>query len=184
MESGALALWVRLVHPRPMTRSVLSSKTTAHDSASRYLAPDVLTRWVLNPLVAASTRLGLPLAGSRVLAVRGRTSGEWRTTPVNPLTIEGTRYLVAPRGHTQWVRNLRVAGTGELRSGRRAEAFTAVEVPDAEKPALLREYLRRWAWEVGMFFDGVDAGASDAELLAAAPKHPIFRITSASRVRR
>ncbi|NAZ82572.1 nitroreductase family deazaflavin-dependent oxidoreductase [Kineococcus sp. R8] len=168
-----------------MTRSVLSEKTTAHSSAApRYLAPDLLTRRVLNPLVAASTRLGLPLAGSRVLAVRGRTSGEWRTTPVNPLTIDGTRYLVAPRGHTQWVRNLRVAGTGELRAGRRAEAFTAVEVTDADKPALLREYLRRWAWEVGMFFDGVDASATDAELLAAAPKHPVFRITSAERVRR
>jgi deazaflavin-dependent oxidoreductase (nitroreductase family) len=162
-----------------MTRSVLSKKTTAHDAASsRYLAPDLLTRRLLNPLVAASTRLGLPLAGSRVLAVRGRTSGEWRTTPVNPLTIDGTRYLVAPRGHTQWVRNLRAAGTGELRSRRRAETFSAVEVADADKPALLREYLRRWAWEVGLFFDGVDASATEEELLAAAPKHPVFRITS------
>jgi deazaflavin-dependent oxidoreductase (nitroreductase family) len=161
-----------------MTRSVLSSQTSAHaDPTRHYLAPDLLTRRLLNPLVAAATRLGLPLAGSRVLAVRGRTSGEWRTTPVNPLVVGGSRYLVAPRGHTQWVRNLRAAGTGELRSGRRTEAFTAVEVPDADKPALLREYLRRWAWEVGMFFDGVDAHASDADLLAAAPKHPVFRIT-------
>jgi len=160
-----------------MTRSVLSFKTGAHgDPARRYLAPDPLTRRLLNPLVAAATRLGLPLAGSRVLAVRGRTSGAWRTTPVNPLTVDGARYLVAPRGHTQWVRNLRAAGTGELRSGRRTEVFTAVEVPDADKPALLREYLRRWAWEVGLFFDGVDATASDAELLAAAPRHPVFRI--------
>ena len=164
-----------------MTRSVLSDKTSAPETAARrYLAPDLLTRRVLNPLVAASTRLGLPLAGSRVLAVRGRSSGEWRTTPVNPLTVDGRRYLVAPRGHTQWVRNLRVAGAGELRSRRRSEAFTAVEVPEAEKPALLREYLHRWAWEVGMFFDGVNAGSSDAELLAAAPKHPIFLITSPS----
>ena len=161
-----------------MTRSVLSDKTSAPETAARrYLAPDLLTRRVLNPLVAASTRLGLPLAGSRVLAVRGRSSGEWRTTPVNPLTVDGQRYLVAPRGHTQWVRNLRIAGTGELRSRRRVETFTAVEVPDAEKPALLRPYLRHWAWEVGMFFDGVSADSSDADLLAAAPKHPIFRIT-------
>ncbi|WP_432542225.1 nitroreductase family deazaflavin-dependent oxidoreductase [Kineococcus sp. SYSU DK002] len=167
-----------------MTRSVLSSKTTARTSvgsgpAPRYVAPDLLTRRLLNPLVTAATRLGLPLAGSRVLAVRGRSSGQWRTTPVNPLTIDGVQYLVAPRGHTQWVRNLRAAGTGELRSGRRSHAFTAVEVPDADKPPLLREYLRRWAWEVGLFFDGVDAGASDADLLAAAPKHPVFRITTA-----
>jgi deazaflavin-dependent oxidoreductase (nitroreductase family) len=163
-----------------MTRSVLSSKTTATGSVPRYIAPDVLTRRVLNPLVAAATRLGLPLAGSRVLAVRGRSSGEWRTTPVNPLTIDGVRYLVSPRGTTQWVRNLRAVGTGELRSGRRSEAFTAVEVSEAEKPPLLREYLRRWAWEVGLFFDGVNADASDAELLAAGPKHPVFKITTVS----
>ena len=162
-----------------MTRSVLSSQTTARNPVPRYVAPDLLTRRVLNPLVAAATRLGLPLAGSRVLDVRGRSSGQWRTTPVNPLTIDGARYLVAPRGDTQWVRNLRAAGTGELRWGRRSQAFTAVEVPDADKPALLREYLRRWAWEVGVFFDGVHAGASEAELLAAAPKHPVFRITAA-----
>lgn len=162
-----------------MTRSPLSAKTTAHNPGPRYIAPDLLTRRLLNPLVAAATRLGLPLAGSRVLAVRGRSSGQWRTTPVNPLTINGTRYLVSPRGHTQWVRNLRTAGTGELRSGRRSEAFIAVEVPDADKPPLLREYLRRWAWEVGLFFDGVDADASDAELLAVGPKHPVFQIMTA-----
>ena len=161
-----------------MTRSVLSSQTTARNPVPRYVAPDLLTRRVLNPVVAAATRLGLPLAGSRVLAVRGRSSGQWRTTPVNPLTIDGVRYLVAPRGDTQWVRNLRAAGAGELRWGRRSQAFTAVEVSEADKPPLLREYLRRWAWEVGMFFDGVDADASDAQLLAVGPKHPVFRVAT------
>ena len=63
-----------------------------------------------NGLIAALTRTGLSFAGSRVLAVRGRATGEWRTTPVNPLRVAGERYLVAPRGHTHWVRNLRVAG--------------------------------------------------------------------------
>ncbi|MGQ7295288.1 nitroreductase family deazaflavin-dependent oxidoreductase [Quadrisphaera sp. KR29] len=145
--------------------------------AVRYLAPGWATQHLFNPLVALSTRWGLPLAGSRVLAVRGRTSGEWRTTPVNPLVVAGERYLVAPRGHTQWVRNLRAAGGGELRAGRRTEVFAAVELRDAEKLPVLREYLRRWAWEVGAFFDGVGADASDAELLAAAPGHPVFVIT-------
>ncbi|WP_030266658.1 nitroreductase family deazaflavin-dependent oxidoreductase [Streptomyces sp. NRRL B-24484] len=129
-----------------------------------------------NRTVAALTRAGLSLWGSRVLAVRGRKSGEWRTTPVNLLTHDGQRYLVAPRGHTQWVRNLRAAGTGELRLGRRAEAFRATELPDAEKPAVLRAYLRRWKFEVGVFFDGVDADASDAELLRIAPGYPVFRL--------
>jgi deazaflavin-dependent oxidoreductase (nitroreductase family) len=114
-----------------------------------------------------------------VLAVRGRKSGEWRTTPVNLLSHDGQRYLVAPRGHTQWVRNLRAAGTGELRLGRRAEAFSAVELADADKPAVLRAYLKRWKFEVGVFFDGVDADASDADLLRIAPGYPVFRLASA-----
>ncbi|TNM69961.1 DUF385 domain-containing protein [Streptomyces sp. NP160] len=164
------------------TRAALSKKSSAHGSGAgtRYLAPGRFTARVLNPGVAVLTRWGLPVAGSRVLAVRGRSSGEWRTTPVNPLSLGGERYLVAPRGHTQWVRNLRVAGEGELRAGRRTEPFRAVELPDADKLPVLREYLRRWAWEVGAFFDGVGAGASDEQLLAAAPKHPVFVITPAT----
>jgi deazaflavin-dependent oxidoreductase (nitroreductase family) len=135
---------------------------------------------VFNPAVALFTRLGVSLAGSRVLEVRGRTTGEPRRTPVNPLTLDGARYLVAPRGHTQWVRNLRARGEGRLIRGRRAEDFTAVEVPDDQKPAILREYLRRWKWEVGAFFGGVGPDSTDAELRAIAPNHPIFRITRRS----
>ncbi|MHA6758890.1 nitroreductase family deazaflavin-dependent oxidoreductase [Streptacidiphilus sp. PAMC 29251] len=122
-------------------------------------------------------RIGISVMGSRTLAVRGRKSGEWRTTPVNLLPFEGERYLVAPRGHTQWVRNMRTAGGGELRLGRRAESFHAVEIPDADKPAILREYLRRWAWEVGMFFEDVDAKSPESRLLEIAPGFPVFRIT-------
>jgi deazaflavin-dependent oxidoreductase (nitroreductase family) len=120
---------------------------------------------------------GVSIWGSRLLAVRGRRSGQWRTVPVNLLTYEGARYLVAPRGQVQWVRNLRAAGgAGELRLGRRVEAFVADELPDADKPAILREYLRRWKFEVGVFFDGVDASASDETLLSIAPGYPVFRL--------
>src|SRR5436305_975050 len=122
---------------------------------TRYIEPKSATN-VFNQLVAGLTRLGVSVWGSRVLAVRGRKSGEWRTTPVNLLTIDGVRYLVAPRGLTQWVRNLRAAGAGELRLGRRVEAFTTTEVADADKPAILRAYLKRWKIEVGVFFDGID----------------------------
>jgi deazaflavin-dependent oxidoreductase (nitroreductase family) len=132
-----------------------------------------------NGTVAALTRNGISVRGSRVLSVRGRKSGEWRSTPVNPLTFQGSRYLVSPRGHTQWVRNLRVAGDGELRLGRRVERFTATEVPDDQKPELLREYLRRWKFEVGTFFEGVGADAPDSRLLEIAPGYPVFRITPA-----
>ncbi|GLZ45059.1 nitroreductase [Actinomycetospora sp. NBRC 106375] len=146
-------------------------------NTSHYQAPGRITRRVMNPLVAGLTRLGVPLAGSAVLGVRGRTSGEVRTTPVNPLTYEGRRYLVAARGHTQWVRNLRVAGEAELHVGRRTETVRAVELADADKVPVLRAYLRAWAWEVGAFFSGVGADASDAELAAIADRHPVFAIT-------
>ncbi|WP_377271530.1 nitroreductase family deazaflavin-dependent oxidoreductase [Peterkaempfera sp. SMS 1(5)a] len=146
---------------------------------TRYVKPGGLTDQLFNRVVAALTKAGLSIWGSRVLAVRGRKSGEWRTTPVNLLTYQGQRYLVAPRGHTQWVRNIRVSGGGELRIGRRAEEFRAVELADSDKPEVLRAYLKRWKFEVGMFFDGVGPDASDAELLGIAPGYPVFRVESA-----
>ncbi|MFI5028138.1 MAG: nitroreductase/quinone reductase family protein [Solirubrobacterales bacterium] len=144
---------------------------------ARFQEPGWFTRHVFNPLVNTGTRLGLSFAGSRVLEVRGRKSGEWRRTPVNLLVFEGERYLVAPRGHTQWVRNMRVAGSGRLVLGRRAEEFSATELEDGAKPPLLRAYLKKWKWEVGAFFGGVGPDASDAELLRVAPDHPVFRIS-------
>lgn len=143
----------------------------------RYLKPGWFTRNVFNQIVAGLTGVGVSVLGSRTLAVRGRKSGEWRTTPVNLLTFEGRRYLVAPRGETQWVRNLRVAGEGELRLGRSAEPFAAIEVADDDKPAILRAYLKRWKAEVGMFFQGVGPDAPDSELRRIGPGHPVFEVT-------
>jgi deazaflavin-dependent oxidoreductase (nitroreductase family) len=145
--------------------------------AARYQRPDWFTENVFNPTVAALTRAGISFWGSRILEVPGRKSGEPRRTPVNPLTFEGQRYLVAPRGHTQWVRNLRASGSGRLLVGRRAEEFTAVELPDSEKTPLLRAYLKKWKWEVGQFFGGVGPDSSEEELQRIAPDHPIFRIS-------
>ncbi len=142
----------------------------------RYIAPDWFTRHIFNPAVALLTRLGLSVWGSRVLEVQGRRSGRPRRTPVNTLTIEGRRYLVAPRGHTQWVRNLRVAGRGTLILGRRRQSFTATEIPDDDKPPILRAYLKRWKWEAGQFFEGVDASATENDLRRISPNHPIFVI--------
>jgi deazaflavin-dependent oxidoreductase (nitroreductase family) len=146
-------------------------------SAPHVRMPGVLTVKVLNPFVAWLTRRGVSVLGSRVLAVRGRKSGEWRRTPVNVLTLDGRRYLVAPRGHVQWTHNMRAVGGGELRVGRHTEAFTAQEVADDDKPPVLRGYLKRWKAEVGVFFDGVGPDSTDEELRAIAPNHPVFRIT-------
>ena len=145
--------------------------------ADHYRAPGWFTRNVFNQLVAFLTKRGMSVLGSRVLAVKGRTSGEWRTTPVNLLTYEGHRYLVAPRGETQWVRNLRAAGEGRLLLGRRGEPFSAVELAEEDvKVPILRAYLKRWKAEVGVFFDGVGPDSTEEELRAEAAKHPVFRI--------
>ncbi len=143
----------------------------------RYLEPGWFTRNVFNRSIRRLTRMGISVMGSRELRVRGRSSGEWRTTPVNLLTVDGVQYLVSPRGITQWTRNLRAAGTGELRLGGQVRTFTAAELTDEQKTPILREYLRKWAWEVGAFFENLDKKSSDADLAAAAPGFPVFRIS-------
>jgi deazaflavin-dependent oxidoreductase (nitroreductase family) len=144
--------------------------------AESFQEPGWFTKHVFNPTVAGLTRLGLPLAGSRVLEVKGRKSGEWRRTPVNPLELEGSRYLVAPRGDTQWVRNMRASGGGRLVRGRRVEEFKATEVSEGERPAVLRAYLAKWKWEVGAFYDGVGPDSTDEELRRIAPDPPAIKI--------
>ncbi len=145
-------------------------------ASQRYVQPGWFTTHVFNRIVALLTRLGISVYGSRVLAVRGRTSGEWRTTPINLLVHDHERYLVAPRGITQWVRNIRASGAGELRVGHRTEPIHVAELPDDEKPAVLRAYLRRWKFEVGVFFKGIGPDASEQELRRIAPDYPVFRI--------
>jgi len=145
--------------------------------SDHYQRPGWLTTNVFNRIVAALTRMGVSVYGSRVLEVKGRTSGQWRQTPVNLLSHEGVEYLVAPRGHTQWVKNLRASGEGRLRVGKRAQSFTAVEVSDDDKAQILRAYLKKWKFEVGVFFGGVSADSSDTDLRRIAPDHPVFRLT-------
>jgi deazaflavin-dependent oxidoreductase (nitroreductase family) len=146
------------------------------EQTPRYLEPGWFTRNIVNRTVAELTRLGISVAGSRVLSVRGRSSGEWRTTPVNVLSMTGSKYLVSPRGTGQWVRNLRAAGAGELRVGRRVRPFTATELADDAKLPVLREYLNKWGWEVGQFFEGIDKSSTDDQLTAIAGGFPVFRI--------
>jgi deazaflavin-dependent oxidoreductase (nitroreductase family) len=150
---------------------------TPDPSAVHYRQPGWFTRHVFNPAIAILTRIGISVWGSRVLEVPGRSSGEPRRTPVNLLVVDGQDYLVAPRGETQWVRNVRAnEGRLDLLLGSRRTHYVVTELADSDKPAILRPYLKRWKAEVGVFFDGVDASSSDEELLAIAPKHPVFRL--------
>ena len=153
--------------------------TTPNPATPHYQRPDWFTRNVFNRLVQLFTRLGISVWGSRVLEHRGRTSGRLHRTPVNLLTYEGRPYLVSPRGNTQWVRNVRSAdGHLVLILGRHREHCTATEIPVEDSVPILRSYLKRWSFEVGMFFGGVTADASDADLAAEAPRHPVFALAS------
>lgn len=156
-----------------MTRAPLT------DPATRYIPP-TRSAAVMNWTVRHLVRMGISVWGARDLRLRGRKSGEIRSNVVNVLDLDGERFLVAPRGTTEWVKNLRAAGEGELRVGRRVESFTAAELTDAEKLPVLRAYLKRWKWEVGQFFQGVGPDAPDADLIAIAPGYPIFRLTDRS----
>lgn len=145
--------------------------------STHYDRPDWLTRNVFNRAVAGLTRAGVSVVGSRVLEVPGRHSGQPRRTPVNLLDLDGGRYLVAARGETEWVRNVRAAdGHLVLIKGRHRQAVRVAELADVDKPPVLRAYLERWKFEVGMFFQGVGPDSSDAELAAVADRHPVFRL--------
>jgi deazaflavin-dependent oxidoreductase (nitroreductase family) len=146
---------------------------------TRYIAPK--GRDPIHSAARWLTRHGVSVYGSRMLRVRGRKSGEPRLTLVNLLVVDGDRYLVAPRGHTQWVRNLRAAGAGELVLGRWVEPVTAVELADDVKVPVLRAYLKRFGWEVGMFFENLTKNSTDDELREVAPGFPAFRLESTAR---
>ena len=140
-----------------------------------YKKPGFATKRIFNPVISGIVSLGMSPRGAHILLVRGRASGEWRSTPVNPLVVDGERYLVAPRGTTHWARNLRTAGGGRLRRGRTETEFRAIEVPDSEKLPILRDYLALWKSETGRFF-GIEGTATDDDLARIAPDHPVFRI--------
>jgi deazaflavin-dependent oxidoreductase (nitroreductase family) len=128
-----------------------------------YLRPDFVTRKILNPIVRA-------VSSKPTLAVQGRRSGAWRAVPVNVLELDGTRYLVAARGETEWVRNLRAAGGGEIRRRGHAEPFRATEIGVEERPRIIGAYRDRWDSEVKKFFGQLPDPAD----------HPVFRIEPTS----
>ena len=140
-----------------------------------YKKPGWFTRNVFNRVIQGLTGAGLSVMGSRVLEVKGRKSGLARRTPVNLLTLDGRQYLVSARGHGEWVKNVLASqGQLDLLLGRRRETRHATELGDGDKVPVLRAYLKRWKVEVGRFFEGVGPGSTDDQILAIAPKHPVF----------
>ncbi len=143
---------------------------------TRYLKPNRFIAKVANPAVQFFIRrFGMSPAGAQLLEVRGRTSGTVHSVPVNPLEVDGHRYLVAPRGETQWVRNFRIAGEGVLRVGTTSERIVGREIPDGDKPPILRAYLDKYHWQVGAQFD-VPKYATPEQIAEIAGNHPVFVI--------
>lgn len=133
-----------------------------------------------NAAVGRLVRLGAAPRDCQELLVAGRTSGRVTARPVNVLRIDDARFLLSPRGRTQWVRNVRAGSAVSLRRGRRTEAVALVEVDDAGKPDLIRDYLRKWGWQVSGLVGGLTADSSDDEILAAAPGLPMFEVQARS----
>ena len=146
---------------------------------SEYVKPGWFSRTVLNAPITLFARLGVSLSGAQVLSVEGRASGEWHSVPVNPLSVGGERYLVSPRGNTQWARNLRANPSAKLRLGRSESTVTASEVADSEKLPVLKAYIDRWGGVTHSLF-GVSRHPDDAEIAGIASRSPVFRITASA----
>jgi deazaflavin-dependent oxidoreductase (nitroreductase family) len=142
---------------------------------TRYRAPNRVER-AANAMIRSLAELGIGIAGARVLRVRGRKTGKPRAVVINLLTVDGADYLVAPRGNTQWVRNVRAAGDVEVGPRWRRRRSRVTELDDADKPEVLRRYLARWYRQVKAHVGGLTPDSSDEQLRAAAPMIPVFRL--------
>ena len=141
--------------------------------ATRYEEPNRVAQ-AANTVIRWLAELGISIAGTRALRVRGRKSGKQRGVVINLLTVDGVDYLVSPRGNTQWARNVRAAGVVEVGPRWRSELARVSEVEDAAKPELLRRYLARWYWQVKGYVGGLTPNSTDEQMLAAAPTIPVF----------
>jgi len=145
---------------------------------SAYRRPPWIMAHVVDPLtILLVGRLGMDdHNGTRVLEVKGRRSGAWRSTPVKLLELNGLRYLVAMYGNTNWVKNLRASGSGRLRLGDTIIDFRAVELADSEKLPILQAYLKRWWSLVARMTTISSPDAPSAEIAKEAPLFPVFRL--------
>jgi deazaflavin-dependent oxidoreductase (nitroreductase family) len=129
-------------------------------------------------LITMLLRAGVNMGTTSLLTVRGRKSGQPHTVPVTLVEQDGQRWLVAPYGVVQWVRNIRAAGTATLTRGRRSEVISVTELPAGEAAPILKQYLLHVA-TVRPYFDVTRDSSLEAFELEA-PRHPVFRITPVS----
>jgi len=144
---------------------------------TRYEEPNRAAR-AANAAIRWLAEMGISIAGTRALRVRGRKSGKQRGVVINLLTVDGVDYLVSPRGDTQWARNVRAAGVVEMGPRWRRKHLLVTEVDDVAKPEVLRRYLARWYWQVKGYVAGLTPESDDDQLRAAAPSIPVFVLTA------
>jgi deazaflavin-dependent oxidoreductase (nitroreductase family) len=142
---------------------------------TRYDRPNRTAR-VVNGAIRQLAELGIGIAGSRALRVRGRTTGQWRSVVVNVLTVDGRDYIVSPRGNTQWVRNARAAGSVQTGPRWHRREVAVREVDNAAKPVLIRRYLDRWYWEVKGHSGGLTPSSTELEVKEIAASIPVFEL--------
>lgn len=143
-------------------------------SVPDYQHPSRIER-LFGTVLVALLRLGIGLPHMRILEVRGRTTGRHYSVPVDLLLVDGKAYLVAPRGYTQWVRNVEAGGEVTLRRGRRADRYAVRALSEVEKPAVLKSYLDRFRREVQRYFP-VRAGAPATEFVPLAGRYPAYEL--------
>jgi deazaflavin-dependent oxidoreductase (nitroreductase family) len=132
---------------------------------------------IFNRVFGFLVGLGLGFSHSYLLEVRGRKSGKLYSTPVDLLEQNGKRYLVAPRGRTQWVRNAEAAGEITLKKGSTSLKFRLRPLPDAEKPPILKAYLDNFKREVQTYFS-IPAGSPVEAFTELAATYPAFELLS------
>jgi deazaflavin-dependent oxidoreductase (nitroreductase family) len=140
-----------------------------------FLRPTFVDRLV-NRLIGLLVGLGVGLRHNYLLQVTGRRTGRLYSTPVNILDCDGRRFLVAPRGETQWVRNARSSGQLWLKKGRKRQAYRVREVANAEKPKLLKSYLNQFRTTVQRYFP-IAAGSPPEAFSDLAERYPVFELT-------
>ena len=141
-----------------------------------YFNPPTTIEQLINKLFGFLIGLGLGLSHNFLVEVRGRKTGRLYSTPVDVLVLDGRRYLVAPRGHTAWVRNALVSGTVALRRGRRREEFRIRALSTVEKPAVLKAYLDRFKLAVQRYFP-VPAGSPESAFDSLTDRYPVFELS-------
>jgi deazaflavin-dependent oxidoreductase (nitroreductase family) len=170
---GLLAGCPRSSHDRNSITAVDMQQPPTH-----FLQPSLLDR-IINGAFGFFVKLGFGLSHNFLIEVRGRKSGRVYSTPVNVLDYEGRRYLVAPRGDTQWVRNVIVSGEATLVKGTKREKVRLRPIADEAKAEILKAYLDRYKLTVQRYFP-IPAGSPTEAFEALAARYPVFEITGDS----